>query len=413
MNVREMHLAIRQGVDKINSLQADMLLNEEIDIELNKSMFKFVNTKYGRNNIYRQGFEQSQKRIDDLRTLVTEFEGSVSYKGTCLNDFFIDQFKLPKDYMYLVNQKSTIYSNDCEPITFNLNNVAPLSYFILPLEYLYIDFETNNPVIQTQNFSDPINTTGGFVRQIYMMADLDNGQLGSVSILNGPINAAGGIAPYNYPQDLESLRSDLLDSSNWETGFEIYWEEFGDINAPGSFIITVDTNTYDWFNWDQSETNAVSGTNEITQLIGLHNPVATSAQDSWPKVNGQFTDNYAAAKRISDGTVSRSFAFNKFVQQDDIFKLLTDPFNTTKFSSPLTTIMGDYINIYTSDIFIIDKVKITYIRKPREISLSLDVSCELPVHTHREIVDMTISSILEGINDPRYATHQKEVLKNE
>lgn len=56
-----MHLAIRQGVDKINSLQADMLLNEEIDIELNKSMFKFVNTKYGRNNIYRQGFEQSQK----------------------------------------------------------------------------------------------------------------------------------------------------------------------------------------------------------------------------------------------------------------------------------------------------------------------------------------------------------------
>ena len=141
--------------------------------------------------------------------------------------------------------------------------------------------------------------------------------------------------------------------------------------------------------------------------------MATSAQDSWPKVNGQFTDNYAAAKRISDGTVSRSFAFNKFVQQDDIFKLLTDPFNTTKFSSPLTTIMGDYINIYTSDIFIIDKVKITYIRKPREISLSLDVSCELPVHTHREIVDMTISSILEGINDPRYATHQKEVLKNE
>ena len=42
-----MHIAIQQGVDKINSLQADMLLPEEIDIELNKSMSRFLNTKYG------------------------------------------------------------------------------------------------------------------------------------------------------------------------------------------------------------------------------------------------------------------------------------------------------------------------------------------------------------------------------
>ena len=60
MNVQQMHLAIRQGVDKINSLQADMLLSEEIDIELNKSQIRFINTKYGRNNIYQEGFEQSQ-----------------------------------------------------------------------------------------------------------------------------------------------------------------------------------------------------------------------------------------------------------------------------------------------------------------------------------------------------------------
>ena len=68
MNVQEMHLAIQQGVDKINSLQADLLLPQEIDIELNKSQMRFVNTKYGKNNKYRKGFEESQKRIDDLRT---------------------------------------------------------------------------------------------------------------------------------------------------------------------------------------------------------------------------------------------------------------------------------------------------------------------------------------------------------
>ena len=108
MNVRDMHRAIRQGVDKINSLQADLLLSEEIDLELNKSLSKFINTKYGRNNIYRKGFEESQKRIDDLRTLVTEFERPATFKGAHDNNFFIDQFKLPSDYLYLVNQKSIL-----------------------------------------------------------------------------------------------------------------------------------------------------------------------------------------------------------------------------------------------------------------------------------------------------------------
>ena len=411
-----MHLAIRQGVDKINSLQADMLLPEEIDIELNKSMFKFVNTKYGRNNIYRKGFEESQKRIDDLRTLVTEFEGPATYKGIYDNNFFIDQFKLPKDYMYLINQKSTIYSNDCKPINFTLNNTSPLSYFVFPLEYLYLDTETGKPAIETPGFSDPNNTTGGFVKNLVAIADLDNFTLGWANIVNNNIMPGGALAPYNYPQDLEALRLDLLNSNNWEAGFEIYWEDFGQINAPGSFIVTVDTDIIDWFNWDMSVTNDVTAINDVSQLLGVVNPVSgpnAASQDSWPKVNGQYTDTFAIAKRTASDEVSRSFAFNKFVQQDDIFKLLDDPFNTTKHTSPLTTIRGNYIDVYTSDIFIIDKVKITYIRKPKEISLSLDVSCELPMHAHREIVDMAISSILEGLNAPRYKTHQTEVIKNE
>ena len=38
MNITQMHLAIQQGVDKINSFQADSLLPEEIDLEINKAI---------------------------------------------------------------------------------------------------------------------------------------------------------------------------------------------------------------------------------------------------------------------------------------------------------------------------------------------------------------------------------------
>ena len=61
---------------------------------------------------------------------------------------------------------------------------------------------------------------------------------------------------------------------------------------------------------------------------------------------------------------------------------------------------------------VIEAVKITYLRKPQSISLSLGLSCELPEHNHQEVVDMTVSSILEAFQDSRYQTNQIEEAKN-
>ena len=388
MNVTEMHLAIQQGVDKINSLQADMLLSEEIDIELNKSQIRFINTKYGRNNIYQEGFEQSQKRIDDLRTLVREYSAPVTYKGAYGTNFFIDTFQLPNDYMYLINQYSEIYINNCSPVSYDTDTKDPISYLVVSLSDLH----------------DGTN----FVTDFELVADRSNGTLGQVPM----IDSASTFDVNTYPADISNLISDILTPANWGNGFEWYWETYGNINIPGSFIVVVDTTVNTFFNWDSSVTNAVSSSNLITTGVGSF-AGSTGLEDSENTVAyAQYNPDGIGVKRIANAG-DRIVSFNKFVQQDDIFKLLLDPFNTTKHTSPLTTIRGRYIDIYTSDIFIIDKVKITYIRKPRRISLSLGIDCELPEHAHQEIVDRTISSILEGINDPRYKAHQLEVGKNE
>ena len=397
-----MHLAIQQGVDKINSLQADMLLSEEIDIELNKSMSRFINTRYGKNNIYQKGFEQSQKRIDDLRSLVREYSASVTFKEQYNNEFWVDKFRLPSDYLYLVNQRSELFLNDCTPIGWYLEDNTPTAYFILPLTHLYINPVTGLPVV---------GTVSGFVASFQMIADPNNltyGQIGT-SLTFSQMTAN----MYTYPQDLETVRTELIDPINWSSGFEWYWEVYGTLNVPGSFIIIVDTSVHPWFNWDASNP-VTTNTTLVTQLIGGFDGVTTGWTDPTnPTVYAQYTDTALGAKRRVSNEENTEYAFNKFIQQDDIFKLLEDPFNTTKYTSPLTTMRGQYIDIYTSDIFVIDKVKITYIRKPKRISLSLGVSCELPEHTHQEIVDRTVSSILEGINDPRYKVHQLEVSKNE
>tara|TARA_R110000751_G_scaffold73530_4_gene148676 strand:+ start:882 stop:2039 length:1158 start_codon:yes stop_codon:yes gene_type:complete len=385
MNVLEMHLAIQQGVDKINSLQADMLLPEEIDLELNKAQIKFINTKYGRNNIMGRGFEQSQKRIDDLRTLVTEYENSTTYKDQLSADHWIDTFKLPTDYMYLVSQRSDVKINNCEPVDWTLQNSQPINYFTVSMH----DFVMNN---SNNNSTD-------FVSSINMMADPNDPLLGDQNIWTNN-------GTWQYPSDSDNVRLDILNIN--VPGVEVYWEQYGELTVPGSFIFIIDAvNQYAWFNWDMSVTNTVSGSNLQTALVGqdaLGN-VLTSAY-------AQYEDSTYGGRRdiIGGETIN---AVNKYVQHDDIYTLLQDPFNTTKYTSPLTTIRGSYIDIYTSAIFIIDKVKITYIRKPAEISLNLSINCELPDHSHQEIVDMTISSILEGISDPRYKTQSIEAGKNE
>ena len=375
MNVQEMHLAIQQGVDKINSLQADLLLPQEIDIELNKSMIRFINTKYGKNNKYRKGFEESQKRIDDLRSLVREYEASVNFKETLGVKFSIDSFTLPPDYLYLVNTLARVHRNDsCSQIDYFLNEPTPVLFFTISLD----SFVCNN--------------NSSIANSIVMYEDASDLTQGQAIVWQNNNS-------YTFPQDINGVKGNILDNPG--TGFSIYWEQFGELNYQGQFIVVPDPNVFSWLEWDASV-----GT--VTTLVNVASG-GSHLQSQTPL--------YSAAnlkeKRVLNSDPVEVTVSSTFAQQDDIFTLLTDPFNTTKHTDPLYTIRGNAIDMYTSDIFIIDALKITYIRKPSKISLSLGISCELPEHCHQEIVDMTVSSILEGISDPRYQTHQIEVNKNE
>ena len=388
MDVIEMHIAVQQGVDKINSLQADSLLSEEIDIELNKNMFRFINTKYGQNNIFRKGFEESQKRIDDLRTLVREYEAPVSFKEQLKTNIFVDTFNLPADYMYLVNQMSKLWINNCQTINYSLVNVPAISFFTLDL---------NSFVLNNAN-----DDSTAFVASIEMVADITGVDPTSAVIWNPSDSLlSGGWTPTSFPSNIEEVKQDIIDNPG--PGFSIYWEEYETLNFPGQFIVVVDTEQHDWFNYDASAGN-------VSFAVGTPDP---SVAEGPVEQAGRIEDVTYSERREPVAYSARIQEGNRFSQQDDIFALLSDPFNTTKHTSPLTTMRGRSIDIYTSDIFIIDSLKITYIRKPKEISLSLGVNCELPEHTHQEIVSMTVSSILEAISDPRYRTAIGEVTKNE
>lgn len=72
MTLDELHQTFKLELDKTTALELPAFLTEEIDDWLNMAIRKFVKTRYAGVNPKREAFEQSQKRIDDLRSLVRE-----------------------------------------------------------------------------------------------------------------------------------------------------------------------------------------------------------------------------------------------------------------------------------------------------------------------------------------------------
>jgi len=69
MTIAEMHQEFKIARDGVDSNFYPELLDAEIDYYLNEAMDRIVKTRYGKNNIYQKGFEEIQKRTDDLKRL--------------------------------------------------------------------------------------------------------------------------------------------------------------------------------------------------------------------------------------------------------------------------------------------------------------------------------------------------------
>ena len=72
MTISEMHRAFKRELDKTESLQYPAFTSSEIDYFLNRAIIKFIKTRYSGLNLKGDSFEETQKRIDDLRTVIRE-----------------------------------------------------------------------------------------------------------------------------------------------------------------------------------------------------------------------------------------------------------------------------------------------------------------------------------------------------
>jgi hypothetical protein len=376
MTIEEMHIAVNLGVQKIASFQVDNLLPQEIDHELNSAMDSFIKQRYSpMGNKYRDGFEQSQKRIDDLRALVVDSRVKCFYGGTTITGFNVDRAPLPNDYMFLVNAVADTFYDCHIPIVFE------------------------NAVLSYKPVSIPLTPT---TNPGWILTSITAGGTPLIS------NAAGMDLPY------------LLNKQNYDQTFIADIAPAMSDPAFGAESLTTDP-AYDIEEWAASELTPTSDSNTLMLLLSgaianetitaiWTNPLdaaqteeATSVQPATVTVTYRTYNNAGTRQKEKMG----------YVQHDDLYALLSDPFNTTSYDKIKYTIQENFIDVHSDDTFFTTFVNIKYIRQPRQMDSILNVGCELSPHTHEEIVEMTVQSILEAISDPRYNSQSREVLESE
>jgi len=116
MTVQEMHEQFKIGLDKVDSLSVPNFLPEEVDIFLNNAQEQFIEQRAYGGNPKRQGLEETQKRLDDLKNITKNFDSAtfIQNSNNKPNGSFVN---LPTDYRHAMEEEVEVSYVDCNNST--------------------------------------------------------------------------------------------------------------------------------------------------------------------------------------------------------------------------------------------------------------------------------------------------------
>lgn len=105
-------------------------------------------------------------------------------------------------------------------------------------------------------------------------------------------------------------------------------------------------------------------------------------------------------------------------KQEFLNQMLKNPFWKPSAEEPLYYFIGDTIVYESLGNYVLVSTNLTYIKTPVKIQYgseyiipTTDVNCELSDDVHQDILNMTVSMLLENIESQRYQTNLNELTK--
>lgn len=124
MTISEFHIEFKIGLDKVDSLNLPNFLEEEIDVLLNQAQERYVKQRYGLTNTKRQSFEETQKRTEDLKKLVTNEVITPTANSTDNIDDNAVFCTLNGQHWFIIQERARVSFNDAKGDT--QNKVVPV-----------------------------------------------------------------------------------------------------------------------------------------------------------------------------------------------------------------------------------------------------------------------------------------------
>lgn len=211
MTFNEFHTAVNLELDKTASFSLPSFEPDELDYWINKSIERYVKTKYSGNNVKRESLEQTQKVTDDIGVLIRdELLGQVGIANGQVNVNGVNYvalpncayFELPYNYMFSIDEGLTALSYyDCKGVERRISgivNVKPISSDI----YSTKSKDPFSQHVLTLDYCEPMRLIKG--RLIEVVLDV------SSKVFLRPVEDKYYIRYVAHPQSVHSISGGVI-----------------------------------------------------------------------------------------------------------------------------------------------------------------------------------------------------------
>jgi len=128
MTVAEMHLEFKFRMDNLDALNYPSFLPEEVDLLLNNAQERVVKQRYGFPNLKRQSFEETQKRVEDLKNIVVNAVLTTQPYASDNIDASARFVNLPADHWFTIQERCKLLCTICGTPTNSFAEVIPINH---------------------------------------------------------------------------------------------------------------------------------------------------------------------------------------------------------------------------------------------------------------------------------------------
>lgn len=356
-----MHIQFNQRFQEVASYKRDKFMPEEIDLALNKAMFRLLEEGVDHK------FQSDQINLSHVTALISKNKIGEAIIPSPTDPVYEPGITsvytvLPPDFYWLVNGRAEVVEDtvNCETAP-SLGAYSTITEYVTPVAF---------PPLDTAPYYDNFRV-----------------KVSGVTAYTSPsaINAGFNSAQSKYVV-IQNVIEYFYRSSGAGSALKVYWERYRDIYYQDTFIF-VSQNAYTGIDL-LSGNQTTSGTPILTSY-NVYNRAA---------VTGTIQSSIKSVTNKDQGHLYDALTNNKF-------------YNTRK-TQPVVTQTQDYLILYPDKSFLITRSYYDYIRKPRTISLALNQSCELADPTHPRIIDLALEIVRLDTKDQSYpATVQDTELR--